>query len=291
MPLGHCRRIIGANNRDLPMKKWYKLFLAIVAVFSCSSSFADQNKVVVVTGASQGLGLATAKHLAKQGYIVYGTVRPSSNTKELDAAASENLFKVVMPLTDEKKIQDVIDSIVLEHGHIDVLINNAAYVLAGTVETCSVKDQVEQFNVNYFGPVRAIQAVLPHMRSKHTGTIINIGSVSGMAPYSPWENYSASKFALRGLSESMAAWLSPLNIHVCIVEPATIKTRGGEEGDDPRDLAILLEKIIESPSPQVRYQFGAFAEDLAKKVYVDPTGDKIRQYNLEYYQSAGLLPK
>lgn len=276
-----------------------KLLLVTISALTFTSgvgfaSSPDEKKVVVVTGASQGIGFATAKHLAEEGYIVYGTVRGSSNTKDLDAASEvykENLFKVVMPLTDEEEIGKVIDSIVLKHGHIDVLINNAAYVLSGTVDSCTVNEQMDQFDVNYFGPVRTIRAALPYMKMKQSGKIINIGSVSGMAPYSPWENYSASKFALRGLTESMAAWLSTQNIQVCVVEPATIKTRGSEEGSDPKELAKFLQGIIESPKLHVRYQFGAFAEDLAKKVYTDPSGDEVRKFNIDYYQNTGLLPK
>lgn len=163
----------------------------------------------------------------------------------------------------------------------------------------------------------ALLEVLPHMRERKQGTILNISSVSGISAFSPLENYSASKFALRGLSESMSASLSPWNIKVCLIEPATIRTMetapdsvgsrnlgdpdpydlirnylgDSTEGEDPLDLAKFLEEIIETPSPHVHYQFGAFAHETAKSVYADPTGDKMVNSNKEYYKNANLLPK
>lgn len=278
----------------------------------------DSKKVVVITGVSRGLGLATAKYLASQGYTVYGTVRATSNTTELDQACKQlqgHLFKVVMPLTDEKEIERVFNSIVQREGKIDVLINNAAYALVGTVESCTIQEQIDLFNINYFGAVRTIQAVLPQMRERKSGLILNISSVSGISPFSPLENYSATKFALRGLSESMSASLSSWNIKVCLIEPATMRTmemapdavgtrdlghpdpyasirnylEDSNEGQDPLDLAKLIEEIIESPSPHVRYQLGDFADDIARRVYVDPTGDDMVKSNVEYYKSVKLL--
>lgn len=278
------------------------------------------NKVIVITGTSRGIGLITAEYLASQGYIVYGTVRATSNTAKFDKACEfykGSLFKVVMSLKDGNEIQEVFNKIVKDQGHIDVLINNAGYALVGTVESCTVDEQKELFDINYFAPVRTIQAVLPHMRDKKQGMIINISSVSGISPFSPLENYSASKFALRGLTESMAASLAPWNINVCLIEPATMRTmetandavgsrdlgqpdpyhsirtysEDSCEGQDPLDLAKLMHKIIETQCPQVRYQIGDFAEEIAKKVYVDPTGNDLVKSNIEYYESIGLLHK
>jgi short-subunit dehydrogenase len=301
------------------------VFLSITSEALPTSSSKDlssgaKKKVVVITGASRGIGLKAAEYLASQGYIVYGTVRASSDTAKLDHACKlhpNHLFKIVVPLTDEKKIQKAFHSITKEQGQIDVLINNAGYALVGTVESCTVQEQIDLFNVNYFGPVRTIQAVLPQMRDRNEGMIINISSVSDISPFSPLENYSASKFALRGLTESMAASLSPWNIKVCLVEPATMKTQeqapdlvgsrnlgtpdpyesirnyleDSNEGLDLTDLAKLLQTIIETPHPHVSYQLGAFADETAKQVYVDPTGDERVQSNIVYYQSVGLLPK
>jgi len=320
--------LIGENV----IKKVAKIVFAFIWVFALTTAEASapsagvkshnqsKKKVVVITGASRGIGLVTAEYLASQGYIVYGTVRASSDMAKLDHACKlhkGHLFKVVVALTDGGKIQKVFDSIIKEQGQIDVLINNAGYALVGTVESCTVEEQIDLFNINYFGPVRTIQAVLPHMRERNEGMIINISSVSDISPFSPLENYSASKFALRGLSESMAASLSPWNIKVCVVEPATIQTKetapdlvgsralgepdpygairnyleDSNEGQDPRDLAKLLQSIIETASPHVRYQLGAFADEIAGKVYADPTGDEMVKSNIEYYQSVGLLPK
>jgi short-subunit dehydrogenase len=289
--------------------------------FLCFGSLLTgaEKKVVVLTGASRGIGLVTAEYLASEGYTVYGTVRATSNTAGLDRACEKypgRLFKVVTSLKDGEEIQHVFNAIIEEQGQIDVLINNAGYALVGTVESCTVQEQKDLFDINYFGPVRTIQAVLPYMRERKAGMILNISSVSGISPFSPLENYSASKFALRGLSESMAASLSPWNIKVCVIEPATMRTmetapdkvgsrnlgdpdpyapirnylEDSCEGQDPLDLAKLFHKIIETPCPHVRYQIGAFADEVAKKVYVDHTGDAMVQSNIDYYRSVGLLP-
>lgn len=287
--------------------------------FACSPNRCNESKVVVITGASRGIGLITAEYLASQGYMVYGTVRPSSNTDKLDRACAcyrGHLFKVVMSLTDEHEIENAMRHIIQEQGHIDVLINNAAYALVGTVESCTVQEQKDLFDINYFGSVRTIQAVLPYMREKKEGRILNISSVSGISPFSPLENYSASKFALRGLSESMSASLYPWNIKVSLIEPATMRTmemakdavgsrdlgqpdpyacirnylEDSCEGQDPLDLAKLIQNVIETPCPHVRYQIGDFAEEISRRVYVDPTGDEMVWSNIEYYQSVGLLP-
>lgn len=276
-------------------------------------------KVVVITGVSRGLGLVTAKHLAEQGYIVYGSVRESSDTTQFDIASQKyykNLFKIVISLTDEKAIATAFDEIIKKHGRIDVLINNAAMFLMGTAESTTIQEQKELFDINFFGPVRTIQAVLPSMREKKNGLILNISSAADISPYSPKEVYSASKFALRGLSESLAATLSPWNIKVSIIELASVNTVDSKrnpvgtrfqgkqnpyalfhdveqsvDGDDPKDVAKFIETIIESSTTHVRYQFGAFAEMLAKQVYVDPSGDEALKSNIEYYRSIGVLPE
>ncbi len=282
------------------------------------SSAKPGKKVVVITGVSRGIGLVTAEHLAEQGYIVYGTVRESSDTTQFDIASKqypENLFKIVTSLTDENLITTSFEAIVKNHGRIDVLINNAVMFLMGTAESTTVQEQKELFDINFFGPVRTIQAVLPSMREKKNGMIINISSDADISPYSPMEVYSASKYALRGLSESLSATLSPWNIKVSIIELSSVNTVDGNrvpvgtrfqgkhnpyalfhdveqsvDGDDPKDLAKFIESIIESPATHVRHQFGAFAEMRAKEIYIDPSGDEALKSNIEYYRSMGLLP-
>jgi NAD(P)-dependent dehydrogenase (short-subunit alcohol dehydrogenase family) len=302
------------------LKLFFCLIVEVALLFNnVALASSSSSKVVVITGASRGIGLITAQYLASQGYIVYGTVRSTSNPSKLDTAVERhkgNLFKVVMSLTNEQEIQKVMNSIIKDQGKIDVLINNAGYALVGTVESSTLQEQKDLFDINYFGPVRTIQAVLPQMRKNKQGMIINITTVSAISPFSPLENYSASKFALRGLSESMAASLSPWNIKTVIIEPATIRTmettpdavgsrdlgtpdpynsirnyvEDSCEGQDPLDLAKLIEEIIETPNPHVRYQIGEFAHDIAARVYVDSTGDDMKKSNIEYYRSVGLIP-
>lgn len=186
-------------------------YFLLLFFFLFSTLFAEP-KIVVITGASRGIGLVTAEYLAKNGYIVYGTMRSSSDSKNFDAIVERyphHLFKVIMPLNEENEVKKCLGAIVEKEGKIDVLINNAVTYLMGTVESSTLEEQKEVFDINFFGAVRTIQAVLPSMRSNKSGYILNISSDADISPYSPKEIYSASKFALRGLTESMAASLSP----------------------------------------------------------------------------------
>ena len=131
----------------------------------------ERNPAVLITGATGGIGLATASYLAGQGFKVYGTYRQSSNTNELDQMIQKCngiLEKILMDVTEEDSVQQAVKQI-LKNGNIDVVINNAGYAMTGTVESCTIQEQKKLFDTNFFGVVNVIQAVLPHFRKQGKG--------------------------------------------------------------------------------------------------------------------------
>ncbi|MBA3238405.1 MAG: SDR family oxidoreductase [Parachlamydiaceae bacterium] len=285
----------------------------------------ETNAVVLITGATSGIGLATATYLAGRGYKVYGTCRHSSDTVELDQVIQKSrglLEKVFMDVADEKSVQEAIKQILL-HKKIDVVINNAGYALLGTVESCTLKQQKKLFDTNFFGAVNVIQAVLPHFREQGKGQIINIGSVVGITPFPVLEIYSASKFALAGLTESMAVTLAPFNIKVSIVEPGSVQTLAashhtpigdkdlglenpyikfheiGEQmcinnlasGRDPFELAQFIHAILQEEKPKLRYPFGDFAVSQVATRLKDPSGSINVDKQIQIFTESGLLPE
>lgn len=298
--------------------------LPFIILFGFSAaSLAMEHSVVLITGATSGIGLSTAGYLAEQGFYVYGTYRSRSNTSELDqmiAKSNGRLEKILLDVTDTTSVNQTVKSI-LHNKKIDVVINNAAYALTGTVESCSLEEQKKLFDTNFFGAVRIIQAVLPHFRKVGKGQIINIGSVVDIAPFPAIEMYSASKFALAGLTESMAVSLSPFNIKVSLVEPGSVRTPAAinqpigsndlgisnpyiqfhkiademckknlASGEDPIEVAKLIHSIIREEKPKLRYPFGAFAKELADSRFKDPSGSLSVTSQIEQLSNYGLLP-
>ena len=164
------------------------------------------DKVALVTGSASGIGFETALELAREGYHTYATMRDvKKGDKILDIAKKENLKISVIELdvNNENTIKKAIETIINEKKRIDVLVNNAGYFLVGCLEDLTITDLKEQFETNFFGVIRTIQAVLPTMRSQKSGTIVNISSVAGRIGFPVTPGYISSKFALEGLSESM----------------------------------------------------------------------------------------
>ena len=189
----------------------------------------DRNKkvVAVVTGSSSGIGFETSVLLAKNGFITYATMRNlDKSNKIIDLKQKEKLPLEVVKLdvTDDKSVKEAIEKISNEQETIDVLINNAGYGLVGPLEELSIQEFKEQFETNVFGVIRVIQEILPIMRKQRHGTIVNISSVAGRIGFPLTSAYVSSKFALEGLSESMAYEIEPFGIKVILIEPGVIKT-------------------------------------------------------------------
>lgn len=190
----------------------------------------DRNKkvVAVVTGSSSGIGFETSLVLAKNGFVTYATMRnlgKSNKIIELKQKKKLPLEVLKLDVTDDKSIKEAIGKIANEQqGTIDVLVNNAGYGLLGPLEELSIQEFKEQFEANVFGVIRVIQEILPIMRKQRHGTIVNISSVAGRIGFPLTSAYVSSKFALEGLSESIAYELEPFGINVVLVEPGVIKT-------------------------------------------------------------------
>jgi NAD(P)-dependent dehydrogenase (short-subunit alcohol dehydrogenase family) len=186
-------------------------------------------KVAVVTGSSSGIGFETSLLLARNGFYTYATMRnPNKSKKEriVNVTNRERLPLQVIPLdvVDNKSVKEAIGRITTEQGRIDVLVNNAGYLLLGPLEELSIEEFKEQFETNFFGAIRVTQAVLPTMRRHKEGVIINISSIAGRIGFPLSSAYVSSKFALEGLSESMAYEVEQFGIKVILVEPGVIKT-------------------------------------------------------------------
>ena len=184
-------------------------------------------KIGIVTGSSSGIGFETALALARDGFYTYATMRNTSKAVPIqDIAKKENLKLEVIKLDVDsaESIKSAISKIVSEKNRIDVLVNNAGYLLFGCLEDISVEDIKAQFETNFFGIVRIIKETAPIMRKQGSGIIVNVSSVAGRIAFPATPAYISSKFALEGLSESMRYEMSPFGIKTIIIEPGVIKT-------------------------------------------------------------------
>lgn len=180
------------------------------------------SKTILITGASSGIGKATAAHFQAKGWNVVATMRKVEDGKEL--ADLENVLVTRLDLLDGASIKAAVAAGVDRFGGIDVLLNNAGYGSYGVLEATPADTLRRQFDVNVFGLVETIQAVLPGMRARKSGTIVNISSVGGRMTYPMGSLYHGSKWAVEGLIEALSYELAPLGIRVKLVEPGGVKT-------------------------------------------------------------------
>ena len=182
------------------------------------------SKIVLVTGASSGIGEATARRLAADGYRVYAAAR---RVDRMSGLAEAGVQVLPLDLTDDASIVLAVETITRREGRLDALINNAGYGSYGALEDVPMEEARRQFEVNVFGLARLIQLCLPMMRARRSGTIVNITSIGGKMhePMGSW--YHATKFAVEGLSDCLRMELAPFGIHVVVVEPGGIRTEWG----------------------------------------------------------------
>ena len=178
--------------------------------------------VILVTGCSSGIGRATALEAAARGHRVYATARRPESLRDLEKAG---LRALGLDVTDAGAIRDAVASLLGEAGAIDALVNNAGYGQYGAVEDVAAEEWREQFDVNLFGAVEMTRAVLPAMREKRRGTIVNVSSVAGKIAIPFAAPYSASKHALEAVSDALRVEVSPFGIRVAVVEAGPIETR------------------------------------------------------------------
>jgi NAD(P)-dependent dehydrogenase (short-subunit alcohol dehydrogenase family) len=194
---------------------------------------------VLITGASKGIGFEAALAFGRAGHSVRATMRNPSQAPELaETAAREKLPITIstMDVDSDQSVSHAIATIQRDHGPIDVLVNNAGVERSGSVEELSLADFRTVMETNYFGAIRCIQALVPHMRQRRSGCIINVTSVAGRIASAPLAPYTASKWALEALSEALAGEMKTFNVRVAIVEPGIIDTamarRIGESAAD-----------------------------------------------------------
>lgn len=185
---------------------------------------AKEHQIILLTGASSGIGYDTAEALAKQGHRVYAAAR---RVERMEPLRQFGVVPLQMDVTDEQSMRRGVQAILDSEGRIDVLVNNAGYGYFGAVENVPLDDARNQLEVNIFGLARLCQLVLPAMREQHGGRIINISSVAGKSVlyYGGW--YHVSKYAVEALSDALRMELHPFGIDVVIVEPGAIKTNWG----------------------------------------------------------------
>jgi len=178
-------------------------------------------RVAIVSGASSGIGEATARWLQNIGYTVYAAAR---RVERMEPLTELGIRPVSVDLTDDPSMVGLVDRVIEETGLVDVLVNNAGYASYGAIEDVTLDEARRQFDVNLFGLARLVQLVLPHMRSQRSGHIVNISSIYGRmtAPLGGW--YHASKHAVEGLSDSLRMELAPFDIRVVLIEPGPIRT-------------------------------------------------------------------
>ena len=256
-------------------------------------------KVAIVTGSSSGIGYETALLLARNGFRTYATMRNLKKAKDIsDIVKREqlSLHTVELDVTNEKSVNKAIKNIKSDAGRIDVLVNNAGYGLTGSLEDLSMNEIKEQYETNVFGLIRVTQAVLPTMREQKSGIIVNISSIGGKMAMPLSSPYIGTKFAVEGLSESIAYDLEPFGIKIIIIEPGAIKTNFGtgmvvaeknlnpsspyfkgmqqlqgtlngllKSGTPPAKVAEVILNAITTPNPNLRYTVGDDAALLVQK--------------------------
>jgi len=189
-------------------------------------------KSVIITGTSKGIGMETALAFARAGYKVFATMRNPGNADAFKQKISDEGLGITicaMDVDDDESVKNSVAAIIRENGPVDVLVNNAGIEYHGSIEEVPMADFKAVMETNYFGAVRCIKAVLPQMRERHNGCIINITSVAGKMSNTPLGPYSASKFALEAISEALAQEVKPFNVRVAIVEPGIIDTKMARE--------------------------------------------------------------
>ena len=228
--------------------------------------------IALVTGTSSGIGLATAVTLARGGHKVIATMRNLDGAAELQKVVSEEKLPVTMAalnVDDDASVDGAMSKVLSEHGRVDVLVNNAGVGGGGgSVEESSLARFREVMETNFFGGLRCIKAVIPGMRERRHGCIINITSIAGRMALAPAAAYSASKFAFEALSECLAQEMKAFNVRVAIVEPGVIATPIFSKAKPaPAD----------SPYPHARRQRALFAASLTKPTSPYVVGEQIRQ--------------
>ncbi|WP_343551122.1 oxidoreductase [Pantoea sp.] len=260
-------------------------------------------KTLLITGVSSGFGRALAQEALSREYRVIGTVRNATAKAEFEQLHAHNAFAVELDVTHFAAIDAVIADVEQQIGPVDVLVNNAGYGHEGVMEESSLEEMRQQFDVNVFGAVAMTKALLPYMRQRRSGHIINITSMGGFITMPGISYYCGSKFALEGISETLSKELAPFNIHVTAIAPGSFRTdwagrsmvrsarsiadydalfdpirqareeKSGKQLGDPAKAARAMLEIIEHSNPPAHLLLGSDALGLVRQ--------KLAAYNAE----------
>ncbi|MTD06186.1 SDR family NAD(P)-dependent oxidoreductase [Serratia sp. YC16] len=264
-------------------------------------------KTILITGVSSGFGQALAREALAVGHRVIGTVRNSEALQAFGALDTQRAFGYLLDVTDVERIDEVVGEIESAIGPIDVLVNNAGYGHEGILEESPLVELRRQFDVNVFGAVAMIKAVLPGMRQRRRGHIINITSMGSFITLPGISYYCGSKFALEGISETLSKELAPFNLHVTAVAPGSFRTdwagrsmvrsprrlpdydalfepvrqarqeKSGKQLGDPVKAAHAMLALIESQTPPTHLLLGSDALSLVRQK-LEALGQEIEQW-------------
>jgi NAD(P)-dependent dehydrogenase (short-subunit alcohol dehydrogenase family) len=261
----------------------------------------ENKKVWFITGASKGFGLSLVKQLLADGQKVAATSRYVASLVKATGETSEDFLPLYVNLSDEKSVAEAIQTTINTFGHIDVVINNAGYGIGGSIEELTDEEARESFDVNVFGTLNVIRAVMPSMREQRSGHIINISSIAGITAGTGWALYAATKFAVIGLSEVLAEDVKEFGIKVTVVAPGAFRTNflaadslvltkspidayqdvrnsharylqmDGQQIGDPEKAAAAMIKIADDDNPPLHLLLGedAYNRAMAKLVVLD----------------------
>ncbi|MBM6382992.1 MAG: SDR family NAD(P)-dependent oxidoreductase [Paenibacillus sp.] len=253
-----------------------------------------QNKVWFITGCSTGFGRHIAVQAIEAGYKVVVTARRVEQIQDIVSENEENTLALPLDVTNDEQIRSAVQQAIDKFGRIDVLVNNAGIGYFSSVEESLEEETRRMFEINFWGLMHMTNAVLPHMRAQKSGHIINFSSIGGLTSFPTLGYYHATKYAVEGISESLAKELTPFNIAVTLIEPSGFRTdwggrssvktdtqipelknslvgqmlqgvqqNGGQESGDPVKAAAALIKVVETPSPPLRLLLGKAAYQAA----------------------------
>jgi NAD(P)-dependent dehydrogenase (short-subunit alcohol dehydrogenase family) len=248
---------------------------------------SSKQRVVIITGTSSGIGHEIALTMARNDFLTYATLRNLEKEKNLKSVAEKERLPLriaQLDVTDDKSVENAIQSITAEANTVDVLVNNAGYGLVGAFEDLGMDEIRSEYETNLFGLIRTTQAVLPIMRKQKSGIIVNISSGAGRFGYPGGSAYVSTKFAIEGLSESMSYELEPFGIKVVLIEPGFIKTNFSKavvvakKSQDPSSSYSQMMQKVANVSGQLQ-QSGS-TPDLVAKVVLDAVASE--NPNLRY---------